>query len=274
MSEQMPENFTYHKANALQRRITHAVDQVIVDGIANGTEQRVPRQMLFDITGLNPNAINIKRDFNERVTRDPRFIDLEVGERGVQLAYWPVVSDESIARASLEARIRGRGIYAPEEQLAAYEHMDNIAETLYAIILSESRDSARQNLSLSNIYSIFRDQGVLLNTDQSSAFEVFMQQDDRFSVDQPQGRVRLTEVPVRQQFRQIKEVFPAIQRSVSLNANRSGEFTQKDLTDCLQSQGVTISRAKLQTLLDSKGRELGIVVDENGKLRFSGYQAL
>jgi hypothetical protein len=107
-----------------------AVDQVVVDGLVNGIEQRVPFGTLLGISFQGQRApASVHNGFINGLANDKRYLDRVRENKGSwQYAYEPTIEGDSTVKARPEAIVAARGIYSEEERTTAMKRMGFYAD--------------------------------------------------------------------------------------------------------------------------------------------------
>lgn len=164
------------------RLAQRAIDQVVVDGLVDGADRRVPIGVLNRCAFQGQRApTQLYRSFVVALVEDWRFVD----KVDTNYGYRPMLEAGSRVRPSLIGIMGGLALCTDAEREAAFSLMHDLANAVYA-------NSDRTVISRNGLTAVLKQAGFVdITYDQFGAFIKFMDRDPRFDL-QPDGRIRLT----------------------------------------------------------------------------------
>lgn len=250
-------------------RITRrSIDQVIIDGVVDGHEERAPLRVLTRIAfgGVRaPQGVFL--DYKDALTDDYRFLDLVRREYG----YYPVIEDKTEAKVSLKAIVTGKARCTREEQANTLYLMNKLATIVCE--LSNKHDGI---LSLREVSGSLKNARYgQLSYEEFGAFLEYMCRDPRFIV-LKDGRFVLREVFTGDPFeieelKRIDNLGEVIDHAIpSIYLGRFGVFDEGTLLGTLKALGIYMRTDQITELFEQLSLRPDIRVLGGDKYQFIG----
>ncbi len=253
-----------------------AIDQVVVDGLVDGSERRVP------FGTLAGNAFHGARvpsavfgDFRRALPEDVRFL----GRVGRKYSYNPVIHGETEAVARPEAVVSERGMYSEERFKAAMERMDGYVNAIYQST-DKSRVIMNEGTSEGTLARILRSAGIGVPEDEFDGLYAYIERDDArlrvigdgrlVLVDRYEGDVEeIPELPRIENFTSlIDEALPLVAMP------NSGRLRPAVVMDAIKSiRGTEVRPDQIRKLIDKLHTHPSIKFLDKGVFKLIGQAA-